>query len=91
MPKVNFVYDQQDLLKRVGHLKSYTGHSAWEEKVLAIISFILDPKVCYFYNSYISERGHRKIDKTSEVSLCSIFGAMISDMHLFNIQLFIYG
>ncbi|PVD19763.1 hypothetical protein C0Q70_20254 [Pomacea canaliculata] len=34
----------KDLLKRVGHLKSYTGHSAWEEKVLAIISFILDPK-----------------------------------------------
>ena len=35
----------KDLLERLGHLRSYTGQSAWEDKVLAIVSFIHNPKV----------------------------------------------
>ena len=35
----------KDLLERLGHMRSYTGQSAWEDKVLAIVSFIHNPKV----------------------------------------------
>ncbi|XP_076465746.1 kinetochore-associated protein 1-like [Babylonia areolata] len=34
----------KDLLKRLGQMRSYTGQSAWEDKVLAIVSFIHNPK-----------------------------------------------
>ncbi|KAK7116086.1 kinetochore-associated protein 1-like [Littorina saxatilis] len=34
----------KDLLERLGHMRSYTGQSAWEDKVLAIVTFIYNPK-----------------------------------------------
>nr|KAG5706572.1 hypothetical protein BaRGS_028743 [Batillaria attramentaria] len=34
----------KDLLERTGHIRSYTGRSTWEDKVLAIVSFIQHPK-----------------------------------------------
>ncbi|KAL8602243.1 hypothetical protein ACOMHN_022756 [Nucella lapillus] len=34
----------KDLLERLGHVRLYTGQSAWEDKVLAIVSFINNPK-----------------------------------------------